>query len=391
MWVWIAYIIGLCLFIFVLLFGQSNTFRRTSIGKAHEFLTETVPHGIYLGFWCCLGEKRVDALYKYAFEGRNPILQLFYLSLITGCIGLFLYLAWNRIPNKLLSEYHRYIIPIAITTVYFCFFKASWSDSGAITKENVNRAIELWDYDYILFNPKECSTCNLLKPARSKHCSICNKCVAKADHHCAWINNCVGHNNYRYFLSFLGSTAAVCMYGSYMLYRIVQNEMDVRNVWNFSVYDREKGTRTPITTWQAIMYIVQLELHLCALGLFAGLAGLVVFIFMLYQLSMVVRGFTTNESFKWEDLDYDIRTGSLTEIPADLYKYNKNYRSERKNEGEPFAPSYDGKVKKVPIKGVNEIKNIYDLGWLGNLHEVLFPQPLYVLEGKVRAKKIKKQ
>ncbi|KAI8847646.1 DHHC palmitoyltransferase-domain-containing protein [Chytridium lagenaria] len=293
MWGWVTYIVLLCSFIFILLFGQSNIFKQTFIAKIHRFITETIPNLIYYAFRCCLGRKTVDICYSYLMETNHPLLQIFYLTLVTSCVAVFLFCAWHRIPNSRLSEIHLIIVPTAIITVYGCFFKACWSDPGTITSKNVEKACQVWEYDYILFNPKICSTCLIDKPARSKHCSICKKCVAKADHHCAWINNCVGHYNYRYFIMFLGSTAAIAMYGTYLVFRILQHEMETRQVWNFVVYDRKLQQRTPITFWQAIMYVGQIEPLLSALALFAGIAGVVVLVFMLYQLSMVLRGKTS--------------------------------------------------------------------------------------------------
>ncbi|KAJ3215227.1 palmitoyltransferase swf1 [Dinochytrium kinnereticum] len=276
-------------------------------------------------------------------------------------------------------------------SVYVCFFRACWSDPGKITRKNVEKACQVWVYDYILFNPKVCSTCLIDKPARSKHCSICKACVAKADHHCAWINNCVGHYNYRYFIMFLGSTASIALYGTYLVFRILQNEMDVRRVWSLVIYDRETYARTKITSWQAIM----VEPLLSALALFAGIAGIVVLVFMLYQLSMVLRGLTTNESFKWDDLKYDIQTHQITTIPKDLYEYNQSHKEESVSSSgskirrrvnakgksgassaplKTFVPSTDDGIEQIPLTSVRQIRNIYNGGAWKNVMDMVFPQ-----------------
>jgi len=79
---------------------------------------------------------------------------------------------------------------------------ASYSDPGVITSKNVDKFDQIYAFDYLLNFPKECSTCNTIRPARSKHCRICNRCVAKFDHHCPLIGNCIGLYNYRSFILF---------------------------------------------------------------------------------------------------------------------------------------------------------------------------------------------
>ncbi|KAJ3416506.1 hypothetical protein HDV05_001243 [Chytridiales sp. JEL 0842] len=191
--------------------------------------------------------------------------------------------------------------------------------------------------------------------------------------------------------------------------------METRKIMTYVVVNRDTGRQTPVTLTQAIMYLVRIEPQLAGLGAFIFLAGTVVLIFMAYQLSLVLRGTTTNEGFKWDDLNDELKSHPSNLIPKDLYDYNrthtynmykktppnnaeKNLQEEddttdskvrkRKGakpkkqskkggtEGVRFVPSDDKNAEMVVIYSKKDLRNIYDRGWIGNLTEIFFPEPL---------------
>ncbi|XP_018617126.1 palmitoyltransferase ZDHHC4 [Scleropages formosus] len=103
------------------------------------------------------------------------------------------------------------IVPYVLLAVQSCFFYlCCYRDPGTVTKDNHASQVRVYLYDRRLFQPGvSCSTCLLVKPARSKHCRVCNRCVQRFDHHCVWVNNCIGAQNYRYFLLYLLLTCAM--------------------------------------------------------------------------------------------------------------------------------------------------------------------------------------
>lgn len=53
----------------------------------------------------------------------------------------------------------------------------SYVDPGTVTEDNEAFHCSLYAYDDVTNTQKECETCDIKRPARSKHCKICNRCV----------------------------------------------------------------------------------------------------------------------------------------------------------------------------------------------------------------------
>ncbi|KAJ3227716.1 hypothetical protein HDU81_006536 [Chytriomyces hyalinus] len=419
--------------VFIFIFGESQYLDSSSEDRHVRHVTNlpnlyndcSTTLEFVLGKTCM---RRVDAFSDRMFYSRHPliqvialallsllqyislmavILQIFYLVLVTGSVVTFLVFGWNKIPSQQVSPAHQYLFWAVSGFCYYAFLTASWSNPGYITSKNVKKAAAMYDHDYLIYSPKQCQTCILEKPARSKHCSLCKHCIAKCDHHCAWINNCVGHANYPLFLRFLAGTVLISFYMSYLSFRVLQNEYYVRNVANLWIRDgtAPNGGR-PLSRMEGVFYVAQIEPVLVALSAFAGMCGIVVSLFLGYQIWTVGSGKTTNEVFKWEDLDYDLRHGVVTHIPKKTLEHNQNYgkltkpapheaakrpvneKSSAKQEtglrnrkGEldangKTATRIEGEDEDVPFTSIKQVRNIYDRGFFRNIWDVVFPSPL---------------
>ncbi|GJJ75704.1 palmitoyltransferase ZDHHC4 [Entomortierella parvispora] len=398
------YISFILLLVFVLLFGPSPRFRNGVVGKLHTFITETI--------WTFLGKaitkicgqnslSKFGGCWSYLSEQRNPSLQLLYLFFITGCIGVFLYCGYDLLAETNLHWiHHDVIIPVMIVFTYVCFFVASSVGPGKVDAHNVKAALEKYPYDYLLFDPKICGTCKIQKPARSKHCSLCNMCVARSDHHCGWINQCVGHNNHRYFILFLYSAFQVCWYGSFLIYHVFTSRMYDSPMYKFLVATNQWEQLGFLRGYHIFLYQMQTDKSLGALAIFASLAGLVIFIFFIYNLYLIATGVTTNESFKWEDIGEMIYRRELVEvIETDMNGAQLGpKRYEQRDRRHPSHPRYvepsasqqslqqqhqQKRPQPLPrpavervITKMKEIENIYDRGVKENLSSILWPPSL---------------
>ncbi|KAI8053083.1 DHHC palmitoyltransferase-domain-containing protein [Syncephalis plumigaleata] len=394
--------IALTLFVVVviiLLLGPSPTFKNTLIEDAHTFLLDQLPNLIHGALRRVLG-RRLTRLCGRAFfcitQTAHPTVQIIYLVLLTGSLWLFFLTAWHRIPGPYIDDIHRYIIPPVIIVTYLSFIVASYSDPGYITKENEVAQSKLYPYDYLLYQPKECRTCKVLKAARSKHCSMCNRCIAKMDHHCIWLNNCVGHNNHRYFFYFLFANQVIMLYGTWIIWRIFLGERQRHGWESFYYMDPDTQQMVKMTLWRSFMAISQVEPIISGLGMLAAMVSLIVAGFTLMQLWQVASGRTTNELLKWDDVEAMVQSGQLElvvdalhhspdDIPNENGSNNSNDNTHLWHDGDievsTAYPAFryvrgvqSSDTNRFQVTDFESLTNIYNYGsWWANLYAVFFP------------------
>ncbi|KAF9430446.1 hypothetical protein BGZ94_006794 [Podila epigama] len=157
-------------------------------------------------------------------------------------------------------------------------------------------------------------------------------------------------------------------------------------------------------TYHIFIYQMQVDKGLGALGVFATLAGLVIFIFFMYNLYLIATGVTTNESFKWEDIGEMIYRRELVEVqdvnlegvaigpkryeqrdrrhPSHLRYIPPQPRSPQQQQQQAQSRMRSSEqddevleyrtVERVITK-MSEIDNLYDEGVRKNLRSILFP------------------
>ncbi|KAL4858645.1 putative protein S-acyltransferase 17 [Chlorella vulgaris] len=294
---------ALLLFILTLLCGENELFARTPLPKMHYLLTEGAGSGIAsLARRCCgqRGPALLATVAELCCERSNPAVQVLFLTLLGSCLWAYCRFIFPLLPLPGIPTWHKATGAAAALLCLSFFLLASFSDPGTITPANVSAHLALYPWDGLLYEEKECWTCSLPRPARSKHCATCNRCVAKLDHHCIWLNNCVGLANMRWFLAFLISTAAVCAYGAALGLAVLRADLAEQDSWNTAFLHPDTGEVVYLAdSWRFVLaYLSARYGPQLALTFFTAAAGWIVTGFLGYQLYLICAGLTTAEVHK---------------------------------------------------------------------------------------------
>ncbi|EEQ43216.1 palmitoyltransferase SWF1 [Candida albicans P76067] len=334
---------------FLLLFGDSPSFRNTPIQKLRNSLL-SISRDIFQ-FYHWLDEKLNGQLLKIL----NWLVPVGYVMVVTVCFQQFLTHTLPMLSSP--GLFRLFTIYFSMVLIYASTILATFSDPGRIT------TINLKSYPYtpnqlIFFDGKTCSTCHIAKPARSKHCSVCNQCFLLYDHHCVWINNCVGYYNYKWFMLFLISNINMLGYGGWLCY------------WALTPVSWRK-----ITSTNNANKITGIFLILCSIFI------VITTLFTFLHLRYIYLGVTTNELDKWSEIDHLVGLGVLYQIEPSIA--NENYVERAILDGNAVHISLkderilidNNNVKNFKLQLIQSVEddlvNIYDHGFWNNLIERL--------------------
>ncbi|GAB65068.1 DHHC zinc finger domain containing protein [Plasmodium cynomolgi strain B] len=129
------------------------------------------------------------------------------------------------------AGYDRIFSVLLFVSGVLSFLACSLSDPGRISHTSLDKHLKFYPYDEVIFHQNNiCSTCQMLKPARSKHCKYCLSCISRYDHHCFLLNNCIGGYNSIYYLAFICTNATVAFHSFYITFRCLYNIIKYENL-----------------------------------------------------------------------------------------------------------------------------------------------------------------
>jgi palmitoyltransferase len=313
------------------------------------------------------GDRPFRRVAQYVFEEENPIFQAVFIGLVLGGLAIFHHFCWQRI-----NQADRYAAMAVVSASLLSFLWACLSNPGRITRQTVLAWTALYPFDNQLHVARTtpCKECGFVRPARAKH--QYGACIAKFDHYCPWLNNSVGAYNHRFFVTFLLSTAFMCLYCTYLV--LVRVMYPLYLAVDFDALDQSRRARARMagrailpgrsSTPERFMLIIARNIVPFCLSFFTLIMGVVLVCFAGYHLYMACTNSTTYEGFKWDNYHYAGR---------------RAVRGARVASGIPDDQQTedDTKVVKAAAAYDPDLPNPYDRGVVANLREFLFPPVLY--------------
>ncbi|XP_061461784.1 probable palmitoyltransferase ZDHHC24 isoform X2 [Rhineura floridana] len=166
-----------------------------------------------------------------------------------------------------------------------------------------------------VLNFSYCYSCQSHVPPRCGHCFSCNVCVLRRDHHCTLLGQCLGYQNYRYFLCLLLHGSVALLYGCLLNAEVVLSLL-------------QEGTAIQavlllVLPWLMLLmgqvnislFIYAFVTDVCVVG-FLFCTG-----FLLFHGLLALRGQTTKEWFE-EDRQYDLGwQGNLRDVLGERWLF----------------------------------------------------------------------
>lgn len=364
---------GLCLFsvwVFIMILGPNRKFRGTAVEQAYIYISTTLPERLETWLRVTIGTglmDRAEKIMMMLFGRRNPIFQIFGIVLYWLGVGAFVMEIAPNVPNRYVGSWQWILILIILGVNIWSYTMACIKDPGIVTKENVDRACQLFKHDKLLYFDTNCRTCHLRKPARSKHCSACGFCVQMMDHHCIWLNNCVGLGNVRYFLIFLISFALVCSYGSYIFGTVLLELRHRQGLDTMQVWDDDKGEMVPLSFRSSLLHLLDSNIILAITFVLLVVLSPAIAIFSGLQIRMGMLGYTSNEESKWESVQEAILDGVAFWIEKEDGRKAIEV-IEKEDQAKDTRP-------RTPVRLLAEVENKYDRGAWNNLKMLFGPPP----------------
>jgi len=185
-------------------------------------------------------------------------------------------------------------------------------------------------------------------------------------------------------------TSILAYYFAYIIGDIFYTTGARMNIYSYTVTDPTTRQRIPVSHFHVAMYFLQNDLLLSMLMFFAVFIGFILDLFLFYHVYLVSRGTTTSETFKWDDIRYQIKRGRPVvvgvgvadsddeeEEPVTNETSGKGKKKASEQPAKKAAKKADKQEERVVIDDVKKLKNVYNRGAMGNVMEILRPPKLW--------------
>ena len=322
--------------------------------------------------------------------------QTTYFLLIGGCWTIIF---WRAYPLIDASQGH---ISSNHKTAGFAMFVAcisSWlwaklTDPGSITRDTLWK-FDNYQYDGVLYHAastlktmqQPClsitddvvttntNNCSYEKLARSKYDRYSGHQIARFDHFCGWLGQSIGEENYRCFLVFVTVHTIMATYGTTMVILLMS---DAGKMLLMSPADGMtdatimSGADQTMSVADIFRAALRVDAWVVLTSVLMGISLPFLVTFLSFHTLLVKRGMTTNEHFKWKARRDKHAKARPQPIMGDIEHTMHCSNGDNNNCYDTTALS--ASLSAISMSELTEQQQFYNLGFAGNLHEIVFPR-----------------
>ena len=349
---------------------------------ASRFVNETLPMSVWSFLQRNMGETPLKVITFFS----DRLLLVVYMGVVYGAWAVIFFYVYPWISQQsYVSQYHKVIGYFVFGACIASWYFAHTTSPGTITANNLD-LYNHYPYDNLMFlEGSICPTQKIPRLPRSKFDRFkYHKNIPRYDHFCGWIYNVVGEENHRLFLLFLLVHQTMCVYGTFVLSYLLYGEIEKHDLLHITLFDRYTGEEYTGSYTIIGMYLLDKYTMPVAVYCLMVVMSFALMLFLGYHIHLVNQGLTSNESFKWDQVqkwykrslrDYEdaVKRGEVvvaTETSAVPLVSDGDVSCTSGPRGEPKETSH------TPRDPGPRPVNIYNRGIIANWKEVLFPVPL---------------
>ena len=149
-----AYLVFAAVFLFVIMFGESEMFQGTIVERIHYWTTEGWCVALGWGLRKTLGKEKGERVFgvinHWVCERANPFMQLVYLSLVIG--GYYVFVAYGfDLIGLYVHPAHAFVLPTVMILSLMQWLRVCWSDPGVINASNLEAHYRAHPFDGVLY------------------------------------------------------------------------------------------------------------------------------------------------------------------------------------------------------------------------------------------------